>query len=95
MTSELPLDSDNPFLSERKPRIMDIPVNVQVVLGNKRLPMAALFNLSRGSVIEFDKKVGEPVDLLANERLIARGEIQITDDGRLSISITEIVSSAA
>jgi flagellar motor switch protein FliN/FliY len=57
--------------------------------------MAALFNLSRGSVIEFDKKVGEPVDLLANERLIARGEIQITDDGRLSISITEIVSSAA
>jgi flagellar motor switch protein FliN/FliY len=87
--------SENPFLTERKPRIMDIPVNVQVVLGNKRLPMAALFNLSRGSVIEFDKKVGEPIDLMANERLIARGEIQITDDGRLSISITEIVSSAS
>jgi flagellar motor switch protein FliN/FliY len=79
---------------ERKPRIMDIPVNVQVVLGSKRLPMAALFDLSRGSVLEFDKKVGEPVDLLANERLIARGEIQVTDDGRLSISITEIVSSS-
>ena len=77
---------------DRRPRIMDIPVNLQVVLGSRRLPMAALFDLSRGSVIEFDKKVGEPVDLLANERLIARGEIQATDDGRLSISITEITA---
>ena len=93
--SESASPTENPFLAERKPRIMDIPVNVQVVLGNKRLPMAALFNLSRGSVIEFDKKVGEPIDLMANERLIARGEIQITDDGRLSISITEIVSSSS
>ncbi|ONG48352.1 flagellar motor switch protein FliN [Pseudoroseomonas deserti] len=93
--SETVSSSENPFLAERRPRIMDIPVNVQVVLGNKRLPMAALFDLSRGSVIEFDKKVGEPIDLMANERLIARGEIQITDDGRLSISITEIVSSSS
>lgn len=77
---------------DRRPRIMDIPVNLQVVLGSRRLPMAALFDLSRGSVIEFDKKAGEPVDLLANERLIARGEIQATEDGRLSISITEITS---
>ena len=93
--SETASPYENPFLAERRPRIMDIPVNVQVVLGNKRLPMAALFDLSRGSVIEFDKKVGEPIDLMANERLIARGEIQITDDGRLSISITEIVSSSS
>lgn len=88
-------DSPNPDLGmprDRRPRIMDIPVNLQVVLGSRRLPMAALFDLSRGSVIEFDKKVGEPVDLLANERLIARGEIQATDDGRLSISITEITA---
>ncbi len=77
---------------DRRPRLMDIPVNLQVVLGARRMPMSALFDLSRGSVIEFDKKVGEPVDLLANERLIARGEIQATDDGRLSISITEITS---
>ncbi|WP_235035419.1 FliM/FliN family flagellar motor switch protein [Roseomonas sp. 18066] len=95
MSESVSPPSENPFLSERRPRIMDIPVNVQVVLGNKRLPMAALFDLSRGSVIEFDKKVGEPIDLMANERLIARGEIQITDDGRLSISITEIVSSSS
>ncbi|MBK1662670.1 flagellar motor switch protein FliN [Paracraurococcus ruber] len=74
---------------------MDIPIRVQVVLGTRKLPMAALFDLSRGSVIEFDRKVGEPVDLLANERLIARGEIQLTEDGRLAISITEIVSSPA
>jgi flagellar motor switch protein FliN/FliY len=88
-------DSPTPDTSgahDRRPRIMDIPVNLQIVLGSRRLPMAALFDLSRGSVIEFDKKVGEPVDLLANERLIARGEIQATDDGRLSISITEITS---
>lgn len=88
-------DSPTPDLGigrDRRPRIMDIPVNLQVVLGSRRLPMAALFDLSRGSVIEFDKKVGEPVDLLANERLIARGEIQATDDGRLSISITEITA---
>lgn len=93
MTTDLPA-SEIAASAERKPRIMDIPVNVQVVLGARRLPMAALFDLSRGSVIEFDKKVGEPVDLLANERLIARGEIQATEDGKLSISITEIVSSS-
>ena len=84
--------SDLSMSHDRRPRIMDIPVNLQVVLGTRRIPMAALFDLSRGSVIEFDKKVGEPVDLLANERLIARGEIQATDDGRLSVSITEITS---
>jgi len=41
----------------------------------------------------FDKQVGEPVDILVNDRLVARGEVQLTDDGRLAVAMTEIAGS--
>jgi flagellar motor switch protein FliN len=72
---------------------MDIPVTLTVVLGEKLLPLGKLYALGRGSIIELDRKVGEPVEIFVNDRLVARGEVQITDEGRLSISITEIASA--
>jgi flagellar motor switch protein FliN/FliY len=85
-------DSMNPIGEDRIASVMDIPVTLTVVLGEKILPLGKLYALGRGSIIELERKVGEPVEIFVNNRLIARGEVQITDDGRLAISMTEIAS---
>jgi flagellar motor switch protein FliN/FliY len=92
-------DQPNAFAStvvgeDRLASVMDIPVTLTVVLGEKRMPLGKLYALGRGSIIEVDKKVGEPVEIFVNDRLVARGEVQLTDEGRLAISMTEIAASA-
>lgn len=79
---------------DRLSPVMDIPVTLRVVLGVKKMTLSKLFALGRGSVIEIDKKVGEPVEIFVNDRLVARGEVQLTDEGRLAISLTEVASPA-
>lgn len=87
--------SEATFLGQdRLGSVMDIPVTVTIVLGEKRMPLGKLYALGRGSILEMDKKVGEPVEVLVNNRLVARGEVQMTEEGRLAISMTEIASSA-
>jgi flagellar motor switch protein FliN/FliY len=78
---------------DRLASMMDIPVTLTVVLGEKTIQLGKLYALSRGSVIEVDKKVGELVDIYVNNRLVARGEVQLTDEGRLAISLSEIAST--
>jgi flagellar motor switch protein FliN len=78
---------------DRVASVMDIPVTLTVVLGEKLLPLGKLYALGRGSIIELDRKVGEPIEIFVNDRLVARGEVQITDEGRLAISMTEIAST--
>jgi flagellar motor switch protein FliN/FliY len=78
---------------DRLASVMDIPVTLSVVLGAQAIPLGKLYALGRGSVIVLDKQVGEPVDILVNDRLVARGEVQLTDDGRLAVAMTEIASS--
>jgi flagellar motor switch protein FliN/FliY len=78
---------------DRLASMMDIPVTLTVVLGEKTIQLGKLYALSRGSVIEVDKKVGELVDIYVNKRLVARGEVQLTDEGRLAISLSEIAST--
>lgn len=68
----------------------DIPVTVQAVLGGARMRVDALLATRAGTVIELDRRAGEPVDLLVNERLIARGELVLVD-GALGVTLTEIV----
>ena len=70
--------------------VEEIPVKVQAVLGGARLQIAELLQTRAGSVIELDRRVGEPVDVYVNERLIARGELVLID-GSLGITLTEIV----
>jgi flagellar motor switch protein FliN/FliY len=82
-----------PAGEDRLASVMDIPVTLTVVLGEKTIPLGRLYALGRGSIIEVDKKVGEPVDILVNNRLVARGEVQLTEEGRLAISMTEIATS--
>ncbi len=82
-----------PMPDDRLASVMDIPVTLSIVLGEQSIPLGKLYSLSRGSVIVLDKQIGEPVDILVNDRLVARGEVQLTEDGRLAVAMTEIASS--
>lgn len=77
--------------------IMDIPVTMQVVLGKAVMPVANLVKLGRGAVVKLDTNVGDPVDLMVNGRVVARGEVVVleNEDQRFGITLTEIVSPAS
>ncbi|MEX0643873.1 MAG: flagellar motor switch protein FliN [Parvularculaceae bacterium] len=70
--------------------VYDVPVKVSAVLGKTKMNVASLLRMGRGAVIELDRKVGEPIDLYVNDRLIARGELVMVD-GSLGVTMTEIV----
>lgn len=76
--------------------ILRIPVVVQVVLGSAMMPVSNLLKLGRGAVIPLDHRVGEPVDVVVNGRVIARGEIVVVEDdnSRFGVSLTEIVGAS-
>jgi flagellar motor switch protein FliN len=77
--------------------ILKIPVTVQVVLGSTSMPVAALMKLGRGAVISLDQRVGEPVNVVVNGRVVARGEVVVVDEdsSRFGVSLTEIVTSSS
>jgi flagellar motor switch protein FliN/FliY len=77
--------------------ILRIPVLMQVVLGSATMPVANLMKLGRGAIVPLDHRVGEPVDVVVNGRVIARGEVVVVEDdnSRFGVSLTEIVGSTA
>ncbi len=70
--------------------IFDVPVKVQAILGRSRMDMGKLLRLKAGDVVDLDRRVGEPVDLFINDRLVARGEVVLIDSA-LGVTLTEIV----
>jgi flagellar motor switch protein FliN/FliY len=72
--------------------VYDIPVQLSAVLGKTTMPVSQLLRLGRGAVVELDRKVGEAIDILVNNRLVARGEVVIVDD-RLGVTMTEIIKN--
>jgi flagellar motor switch protein FliN/FliY len=70
--------------------VAEIPVRISAVLGKKRLSLADVLKLGPGAVIELDRRVGEPIDLYVNDRLVARGELVLVE-GALGVTMTEIV----
>jgi len=71
--------------------LLDVPLEVSVELGRTKLIIRDLMQLGPGSIIELDKLIGEPVDLLVNDNLIARGEVVVFDEN-FGIRITDIVT---
>ena len=69
----------------------DVPLEITIELGRARLTIGELISLSEGSVVELDKLAGEPVDILANGMLVARGEVVVVNE-YFSVRVTEIVS---
>ena len=76
--------------------ILSIPVTVQVVLGSTSLPVSGLMKLARGAVVSLDQRVGDPVDVVVNGAVIARGEIVVVDEAsqRFGVSLLEVVAGA-
>lgn len=70
--------------------VFDVPVSISAVLGRATMSVAQLLQLSSGSVLELDRKVGESIDIYVNNRLVARGEVVIVDE-RLGVTMTEII----
>lgn len=70
--------------------VFDVPVKVQAVLGRSRMDIGELLKLKPGAVVELDRRVGEPVDIFVNNRLIARGEVVLIDSA-LGVTLTEII----
>jgi flagellar motor switch protein FliN len=77
--------------------ILRIPVTVQVVLGSASMPVSSLLRLGRGAVIPLDHRVGEPVDVMVNGRVVARGEVVVVEDdnSRFGVSLTEVVGPSS
>lgn len=101
---EIEADDDNAWLDdqvsnsgnrdpvEQLEAIYNVPVQISVVLGKASMPISQLIKLGRGAVLELDRKVGESVDIVVNNRLIARGEVVVMDE-RVGITMTEIIKN--
>lgn len=72
--------------------VYDIPVQITVVLGKTSMQVNQLLKLGRGAVLELDKKVGEPIDIFVNNRLVARGEVVVVED-KIGVTMTEIIKT--
>ena len=89
-TSKSPSASD----SKRPPNldfILDIPLKLSVELGRTKLLINDLLQLGQGSVIELNKLAGEPLEVLVNDKLIARGEAVVVNE-KFGVRITDILS---
>ena len=71
--------------------ILDIPLRVTVELGRTKMPVSDLLNLTQGSVIELNKLAGEPMEVLVNDKLIARGEAVVVNE-KFGVRLTDIIS---
>lgn len=73
--------------------LLDIPLQVTVELGRTKQTVADILDLTSGSIIELDKLAGEPVDVLVNSKLIAKGEVVVIEEN-FGVRVTDIVSQA-
>lgn len=71
--------------------LLDIPLQVTVELGRTRKVIKEILELSAGSIIQLDKLAGEPVDILVNNKLIAKGEVVVIDEN-FGVRVTDIIS---
>ena len=71
--------------------IFGVKLDVRVVLGRSRMPISELLTLTKGSVIELDRRVGEPVDIMINDRMVARGDLVRVQGDSLGVALREIV----
>jgi flagellar motor switch protein FliN/FliY len=71
--------------------LLDIPLEISVELGRTKLVINDLLKLAQGSIIELSKVAGETMDILANQRLIAKGEV-VSINEKYGVRLTEIIS---
>jgi flagellar motor switch protein FliN/FliY len=90
MTNETATGSE-PTTARNFDLLLDIPLDVTVELGRTRMALRELLALTAGSVVELGKLAGDPLDLLVNGKLVARGEAVMVND-KFGVRLTDIVS---
>ncbi len=73
--------------------VLDIPVTISMEIGRTKISIRNLLQLNQGSVVELDRLAGEPMDVLVNGTLIARGEVVVVNE-KFGIRLTDIISPA-
>lgn len=73
--------------------LLDIPLSITVELGRTKRSVKEILELSAGSIIELDKLAGEPVDILVNQRIVAKGEVVVIEEN-FGVRVTDILSRA-
>lgn len=73
--------------------ILDIPVHISMEIGRTQISIRNLLKLNQGSVVELDRLAGEPMDVLVNGTLIARGEVVVVNE-KFGLRLTDIISPA-
>jgi flagellar motor switch protein FliN/FliY len=73
--------------------ILDIPMQVTVQVGSARMQIREILQLGQGSVIELEKLAGEPLEVLVNNKLVAKGEVVVVND-KFGIRLTDVISPA-
>jgi flagellar motor switch protein FliN/FliY len=71
--------------------LMDVQLPVSIELGRTSLPISDILEWAQGSIIELDKLAGEPVDLMVNNKLVARGEVVVVDE-KFGLRITSLIA---
>lgn len=70
---------------------LDVPMNVQVIVGKAEMTVREVMDIRRGALVELDRKASDLVDVAVNGKVLAKGEITLLDDGRIGVSLVEIV----
>ncbi|MBI5491668.1 MAG: flagellar motor switch protein FliN [Deltaproteobacteria bacterium] len=85
------LNQENGGMVANLGMILDIPVTVSVEIGRARMLVRDLLQLGQGAVVELEKLAGDPMEILVNGKLVARGEAVVVND-KFGVKLTDIVS---
>lgn len=81
-----------PGESKNLQMVLDIPLKLTVELGRTKIMVSDLLNLGQGSVVELQKLAGEPMEIMVNDKLIARGEAVVINE-KFGVRLTDIIST--
>ncbi len=87
-------DNNTSGKDARSGSIYEVTIEITAILGTSMMPISQILKLGRGAVVELDRRVGENIELRANNLLVARGDIVVLDE-MLGVNLTEIVKSSA
>ena len=72
--------------------VYEVPVEISAVLGFAQIQVSQLLKMGRGAILELDRNVGDPVDILVNKQMVARGDVVVIED-RLGVTLTETIAA--
>lgn len=84
-------DKEKKILKNNESAINDVNIEIVVALGSADLRVNQLLKLGRGAVVELDKFVNDDVEIFANDILVGKGEVIVTENNMIGVNITEVV----